>query len=196
MAGDAVAEPAHMPNLLNLLNFWRPGIRRDGRLARSPFRVRIRSLPASFPVSARRPCVLEQHDLLLRSAPTCSRCRCRRTPIPAARPAAIHLDVDPWEVGKNFPTQVALLGDPKATLPDTDRGAARMTRRQREGRGARRSTATEEPRRIQSAPKKATRRCRAVPGAAARFAHAIGQIAAADAVVVEEALSSTPDIRT
>ena len=30
----------------------------------------------------------------------------------------IHLDTDPWELGKNYPTAVAILGDPKATLPD------------------------------------------------------------------------------
>ncbi len=29
----------------------------------------------------------------------------------------IHLDLDPWEIGKNFPVEVAMPGDPKATLP-------------------------------------------------------------------------------
>ncbi|MCE2453201.1 MAG: thiamine pyrophosphate-binding protein, partial [Nitrospinae bacterium] len=28
----------------------------------------------------------------------------------------IHLDLDPWEIGKNFPVDVAMLGDPKTTL--------------------------------------------------------------------------------
>ena len=30
----------------------------------------------------------------------------------------IHLDTDPWELGKNYPAEVAILGDPKATLPE------------------------------------------------------------------------------
>src|SRR6267142_1730210 len=30
----------------------------------------------------------------------------------------IHMDTDPWEIGKNYPAQVAILGDPKATLPE------------------------------------------------------------------------------
>src|SRR5262249_60592930 len=30
----------------------------------------------------------------------------------------VHLDTDPWEPGKNYPTGVAILGDPKATLPE------------------------------------------------------------------------------
>src|SRR5439155_684860 len=30
----------------------------------------------------------------------------------------IHLDIDPWELGKNYPSEVAILGNPKGTLPE------------------------------------------------------------------------------
>src|SRR3990172_574308 len=32
--------------------------------------------------------------------------------------AVVHLDVDPWELGKNYPARVAIQGDAKATLPE------------------------------------------------------------------------------
>jgi benzoylformate decarboxylase len=34
----------------------------------------------------------------------------------------IHLDPNPWEIGKNYPAQVAMFGDPKETLPELERG--------------------------------------------------------------------------
>ena len=30
----------------------------------------------------------------------------------------VQIDIDPWELGKNFPAEVAILGSPKATLPE------------------------------------------------------------------------------
>jgi benzoylformate decarboxylase len=37
--------------------------------------------------------------------------------MPEALPV-VHLDSNPWELGKNYPAKVAILGDPKATLPE------------------------------------------------------------------------------
>jgi len=63
--------------------------------------------------------MLDEHDLLFSvgadlfamSLPS------DQEPVPPISPI-IHLDVDPWELGKNFPAKVAILGDPKGTLPD------------------------------------------------------------------------------
>ena len=38
-------------------------------------------------------------------------------PMPDGLPV-VHLDLDPWEIGKNYPAEVAIQGDPKATLPE------------------------------------------------------------------------------
>jgi len=41
----------------------------------------------------------------------------------------VHLDVDPWELGKNYPAEVAILGEPKATLPELCEAVRRHTTR-------------------------------------------------------------------
>ena len=39
----------------------------------------------------------------------------------------VHLDVDPWELGKNYRASVAIQGDPKATLPEMTEAFRRHT---------------------------------------------------------------------
>src|SRR5262249_3051406 len=55
-------------------------------------------------------------------------------PLPPQIIKVIHLDIDPWELGKNYPPEVAIFGDPKATLPDIT--AAVRTRMSSLARGA------------------------------------------------------------
>ena len=38
-------------------------------------------------------------------------------PMPAGK-KIVHLDDNPWELGKNYPTEAAIFGDPKVTLPE------------------------------------------------------------------------------
>jgi benzoylformate decarboxylase len=69
--------------------------------------------------------VLAQHDLLLSvggdlftmSLPS------DVEPVPEGMPV-IHLDQDPWELGKNYPATVAIMGDPQASLPELTREVA------------------------------------------------------------------------
>jgi benzoylformate decarboxylase len=111
--------------------------------------------------------------------------------------ALIHLDLDPWEIGKNYPAEVAILGDPKATLPEIT--AALGERMSSGARGAARE-------RLQSASDAGRKEREALVAKARALAgktpieplallHAIGEMLPRDAVVIEEALSSAPGIR-
>lgn len=110
----------------------------------------------------------------------------------------IHLDNDPWELGKNFPADVAILGDPKGSLPELCvLIEARMSADDRARAEARR-------RELESAP--ATQRAqvaddhdaispesgRLLPGP---VMSAIAALLPPDVVVVEESLSSRGKIR-
>ncbi|MFL6947155.1 MAG: thiamine pyrophosphate-binding protein [Xanthobacteraceae bacterium] len=117
-------------------------------------------------------------------------------PIPPGVPL-IHLDIDSWELGKNYPAAVAILGDPKATLPDlTAALRQRMSAGQRAAARERLDAASEAIRREREA---LVAQARAV--AAARpiqplaLLHAIGETLPGDAVVVDETISSGVGIR-
>ena len=119
VAGDAVAHSRAHAELVAL-----------AELLGAPVYAELLPSTASFPSShppfqgtmtPRAPAIraaLAQHDVLFSvgadlftlSLPS------DVEPIPPDLPV-IHLDVDPWEIGKNHPARVALLGDPKSTLP-------------------------------------------------------------------------------
>jgi benzoylformate decarboxylase len=109
----------------------------------------------------------------------------------------IHLDVDPWELGKNYPPSVAILGDPKGTLPDIT--AAVRERMTSGARGAARERLTSASAAIAAEREALTAKARALAGETPvqplALLHAIGEMLPKDAVVVEEALSSAPGIR-
>ncbi len=42
------------------------------------------------------------------------------------RPNIIHLHLDPWEIGKNYPASIAVLGDPKVALPELEKALRRQ----------------------------------------------------------------------
>jgi benzoylformate decarboxylase len=117
-------------------------------------------------------------------------------PMPPGMPL-IHLDIDPWELGKNYPARVAILGDPKATLPEL---TALIRERMSSGaRGAARDrlqAASEASRAERDAlVAKARALASQTPVQPLALLHAIGEMLPKDAVVIEEALSSAPGIR-
>jgi benzoylformate decarboxylase len=110
----------------------------------------------------------------------------------------IHLDTDPWEIGKNYPAEAAILGDPKATLPElTAATRERMTSGARGAARDRFTTASEANRAERDALKaKARSLAGHVPVQPLALLEAIGEMLPPNAVVIEEALSSAPGIRS
>jgi benzoylformate decarboxylase len=199
IAGDAVAQSRAHAELVALAELI-------GAPVYTEFVPSTASFPASHPLArgamvrthARARQVLDQHDLLFSvgadlftlSLPS------DIEPMPPGL-ALIHLDTDPWELGKNYPAQVAILGDPKSTLPEltaaveaamssTARGAAR-------GRFTAASEATLAERHALKAKAKAL--AGKTPVQALALLNAIGDMLPNDAVVIEEVLSSSPGIR-
>jgi benzoylformate decarboxylase len=143
--------------------------------------------------------VLDKHDLLFSvggdlftwSLPS------NINPWPAGLPL-IHLDTDPWQIGKNYPAQVAILGDPKATLPDITAGVgARMTASAKSAAATRLKSAAEAIKKDREAFRaKARAMATKTPVQPLALLEAIGAMLPKDAVVIEEILSSAPGVRS
>src|SRR3984885_10375822 len=118
-------------------------------------------------------------------------------PWPAGLPL-IHLDTDPWQIGKNYPAKVAILGDPKATLPDiTAAISARMTASAKSAAVARLKSESEAIKKNREAFRAKARAMAAkTPVQPLALLEAIGAMLPKDAVVIEEILSSAPGVRS
>jgi benzoylformate decarboxylase len=143
--------------------------------------------------------MLEQYDLLFSvggdlftwSLPS------KIEPMPKDMPL-IHLDTDPWQIGKNYPAQVGIFGDPKATLPDiTAAVGERMTAAAKGAAAARLKSASDG---IKAERDAFRAKARALAGKSPvqplALLEAIGAMLPKDAVVIEEVLSSAPGARS
>jgi benzoylformate decarboxylase len=120
VAGDAVPQGNALLELVALAEAMGAPVYDEGMASRAMF-------PSSHPLYrgalVRLPeainGVLAQHDLLVSiggdlftlSLPG------EIESIPEGYPV-VHLDTDPWELAKNYPEQVSILGEPKVTLPE------------------------------------------------------------------------------
>lgn len=108
----------------------------------------------------------------------------------------VHIDLDPWEIAKNFPVDIALLGDPRTTLASLgDALATQITAAQQQAAQARvreigAAQATE--RRAQLAADQ--QQWGSVPLSAAQFMEQLGAQLPPDAIVFDEALTSSPEL--
>jgi benzoylformate decarboxylase len=105
----------------------------------------------------------------------------------------IHLDQDPWQLGKNYPTEVGLIGDLQAGLSELDDllaaamtpAAAQAARR----RGEARRAAHDEQR--QALTQRAQQEAAQRPLTPLSFMSALGRILPDDVAVIEEAVTTT-----
>jgi benzoylformate decarboxylase len=118
-------------------------------------------------------------------------------PMPAGL-TLIHLDTDPWELGKNYPPQVAILGDPKTTLPDITEAVRRAVASGAHGAARERLDAAKAATLAERDALKAKARemARQTPVQPLALLNAIGEMLPKDAVVIDETISSGAGIRS
>ena len=109
----------------------------------------------------------------------------------------VHLDQDPWELGKNYPAAVALQGDPKATLPELTEAFRRHTTPDGHAEAARRRAAAgaAHERVLKELNDRAAKDSAHTPISPLTLVQAIAANVPRDATVVEEVLSSVEGIR-
>jgi benzoylformate decarboxylase len=110
----------------------------------------------------------------------------------------VHLDNDPWELGKNYPPQVAILGDPKTTLPDITEAVRKAMSSGARGAARERLDAAKAATLAERDALKAKARELAgqSPVQPLSLLSAIGEMLPKDAVVIDETISSGGGIRS
>jgi benzoylformate decarboxylase len=200
MAGDAVAQSRAHKELAALAELI-------GAPVYTEFVPNTASFPSSHPLyrgsmtrsqqGVRE--TLDNHDLLFSvggdmfawSLPS------KIDPMPPGMPL-IHLDTDPWQIGKSYPAQVGIFGDPKATLPDiTAAIRERMNASAKAAAVARLKSASDAIKTEREAFRaKAKAMAGKTPVQPLALLEAIGAMLPNNAVVIEEILSSAPGARS
>ncbi len=199
IAGDAVPQGDALDELVALAEALGAPVYDEGMATRCMF-------PSSHPLYrgalVRLPAaingMLRQHDLLVSvgadlftlSLPD------EVDSMPEGMPI-VHLDTNPWELGKNYPAKVAILGEPKATLPEltaavrTAMTAAEAERTLKRLEHVRTEGITSLHRLHAQAEALAARH----PIHPLALMQAIGRILPAEAVVIDETVSSGTGLR-
>jgi benzoylformate decarboxylase len=108
----------------------------------------------------------------------------------------IHVDLDTYEIAKNFPVDLGMLGDPKSTLSALaaalDGTMSPEARQAAAGRAAEIASANENALNKALEADKAVRD--EVPMHASRFMEELGAALPADAIIFDEALTTSPEL--
>ncbi len=117
-------------------------------------------------------------------------------PMPDGMPL-IHIDTNPWEIGKNYPAAVAMLGEPKATLPELSAAlASAFTPAQRDAIHARGgAVAAENAADLAKLKARARELESQSPVQPLALLAAIGEMLPENAVVIDETISSGAGLR-
>jgi benzoylformate decarboxylase len=199
MAGDAVAQSRAHAELVELAELL-------GAPVYTEFVPNTASFPSSHPLfrgsmvrlapEVRK--ILDQHDVLFSVGADLFTLSLPSPIDPMPRDITlIHLDVDAWELGKNYAPAVAILADPKGTLPDITAAVRDAMTSGARARARERLAATSKAIAAEREALKA--KARALAGATPvqplALLHGIAETLPEDAIVVEEAISSAPGIR-
>ena len=120
IAGDCVPQGNALQELVDLAEAMGAPVYDEGMASRAMFpssHPLYRGAIVRLPAAIRG--MLMQHDLLVSVGGDLFTLSLPGDvePMPEDFPV-IHLDTNPWELGKNYPEQVSILGEPKVTLPE------------------------------------------------------------------------------
>ena len=199
LAGDGVAQSGALAELVQLAETLGAPVHLEGMDNSAPF-------PSSHPlfrgpISRLAPQIrktLAQHDLLL-SVGGDLLTMSLPSEIEAIPPelAIIHLDSDPWQLGKTYPAAVAILADPKAALPELTAALAAAIPEPAKSETKRRRAALEAAIADERLALRTRARAEAgkLPIRPLALWDAIGEMLPKNIVIVDEALSSGPGLR-
>ncbi len=199
VAGDAVSQGGALAELVEVAELLGAPVYLEGMANRCSFPFTHPLFGGAIPrLAPELRALLQQHDLLFSvggdlftmSLPS------DVEPVPAGL-KIIHLDVDAWEVGKNYPAKVAIVGDPKATLPELAEALRRRFKGARHPEAQRRLKEAEERRaeKLAHLRNRALALSRSQPIPPLALIHAVTESLPADAVVVDESISSGGGLR-
>jgi benzoylformate decarboxylase len=198
VAGDAVAHADALPELIEL-----------AELVGCPVMSECVSSTCSFPfthplyagpmprLAPQIRAALMRHDLLFSvggdlftlSLPS------DVEPMPDGLPL-VHLDVDPWELGKNYPATVAIQADPKGALPELIEAVRRHVGAPGPAAAGRREAARAAHERARAdLVERAQRGANDVPMSPLTLVHEIARAVPGDATIVDESISSAAGVR-
>src|SRR5581483_11978803 len=199
MAGDAVSQNRALAELVAL-----------AELIGAPVYAELIANTASFPTShplfrgamarsqAAMRKIFDQHDVLFSAGADLFALSLPSDVAPISSDLRIvHLDTDPWELGKNYPAEVAILGNPKGTLPElTEATRAAMPAAAQSAAKDRLKSASEATRsELEKLKARAKGMAGETPVQPLALINAISEILPKDAVVIDETVSSSGGLR-